>query len=846
MLYGVGLIYAVFTFILVFVDCWFAFKSFRKNTLEGLYLARCSSLAALIALSYLISILVEDYLIVSIMSSIYFVCIDWLLIMMIRFITVYTTRAKTVVTIPAMKAIQAYAWFETLVFAINPFKEIAIGYIHRDTPLAFYDYAIKPLYAMHLIFTYLMVIAVLGILIRRLILTPKNYRIQYWLFVIAIMIIVVINAFFILPLPGHRASAIYLIDSSIPGYSLGLLIMYWSCFKYRDSYLKQSLSKMVLDNLDQGIALFDYNGNLVLRNDRLSEMIPALRGISEMRVEEFEKLTGTESGAATEVDSYSQQLFAGVANSGNPLRADFMRLRDNTGRELGDLFVYTDASEEIDLLTGFHSWDHFRQYVRDNPETFRHPCAVAQFDINSMGSINRNQGKDAGDQLIREFSELIRKCMPEETYYVRGYDARLIAISYYATEDEMRRYGDQIKGLFRAKIQAGYAASATEDTDILDLINKSLRSMQVKKLLDDESTHSQTITSLVRALKESDSDTEAHVKRTQRTGLELGRRFGLSDLEMSQLSLLCLLHDIGKVGIPLEILNKPGRLTPEEWEVLKSHAEKGYQIAISSWELRDIADMILYHHERWDGKGYPKGLEGEDIPLLSRIISVVDSYDAMINNRSYRRAISTEEAKAEMRRCSGTQFDPNLTEEFLKMLDEDPDMAMGLISDEPDVPFGDNTVIQVEGDSPNGNRTYSAEEGSLAEAEHDIKGRRPYAILFSRYIMDINDCILSVDDDFETITGYTKEDIKNGWLRQADLIPEEHKEEYFHSVSKQLEKGDTVYMEHELLRKDGKHIYVLCYAKRHYDSASKTMRTEVIITDSATTKAFGKREGDST
>ena len=523
-----------------------------------------------------------------------------------------------------------------------------------------------------------------------------------------------------------------------------------------------------------------------------------------------------------------------------------MRLRDSTGRELGDLFVYTDVSEEIDLLTGFHSWDHFRQYVRDNPETFRHPCAVAQFDINSMGSINRNQGKDAGDQLIREFSELIRKCMPEETYYVRGYDARLIAISYYATEEEMRGYGEHIKSVFRAKIQAGYAASATEDTDILDLINRSLRSMQVKKLLDDDSTHSQTITSLVRALKESDSDTETHVKRTQRTGLELGRRFGLSDLEMSQLSLLCLLHDIGKIGIPLEILNKPGRLTPEEWEVLKSHTEKGYQIAISSWELRDIADMILYHHERWDGKGYPKGLEGEDIPLLSRIISVVDSYDAMINNRSYRRAISTEEAKAEMRRCSGTQFDPNLTEEFLKMLDEDPDMAMGLISDEPDVPFGDNTVIQTEGDSPNGNGMYSSEEGSLAEAEPDIKGRKPYAILFSRYIMDINDCILSVDDDFETITGYTKEDIKNGWLRQTDLIPEAHKEEYFRGVSKQLEKGDTVYMEHELLRKDGRHIYVLCYAKRHYDSASKTMRTEVIITDSATTKAFGKREGDST
>ena len=126
--------------------------------------------------------------------------------------------------------------------------------------------------------------------------------------------------------------------------------------------------------LSRTAAIRRINGNRAMEEGRF-----------DLAVEEFEKLTGTESGAATEVDSYSQQLFSGVANSGNPLRADFMRLRDSTGRELGDLFVYTDASEEIDLLTGFHSWDHFRQYVRDNPETFRHPCAVAQFDINSMG-----------------------------------------------------------------------------------------------------------------------------------------------------------------------------------------------------------------------------------------------------------------------------------------------------------------------------------------------------------------------------------------------------------------------------------------------------------------------------
>ena len=835
MLHGFGLAYAVFTLILVFVDCYFAFRSYCKGGLEGLYLARCSALAAFIAFSYLLSILLTGRLAVSVMSSIYFISIDWLLIMMIRFVTVFTTRATEVITRPIMRAIQAYAWFETAVFAVNPFKEIAISYVRRDTPIAFYAYEMKPLYTMHLAFTYLMVIALLGILTQKCLRTPKNYRIQYVLFIGAILLIVIINAFFILPFPWQGRSILYLIDSSIPGYSLGLFIMYWTCFKYRDSYLKQSLSKMVFDNLEQGIALFDYNGGLVLRNERLGEMLPEHEIRDGMNIDAFEDISGIDRYTRDAVDSYSQQIFSGDSGEGFQMRCDYSRLRDGAGRKLGELFVFTDAEEEIDLLTGYHSWDHFRKYVRENPGMFSFPYAVAEFDMNGLGSINRNQGKDVGDQLIRDLAKLIREHMPEESYYVRGYDARLIVISYYLTEEEMIGYGERVIRDSGETVHAGYCSSADGSDDVIDVIYRALRSMKIKKLLDDDSTHSQTITSLVRALRESDSDTEAHVKRTQRMGRELGKRFGLSDLEMSQLSLLCLLHDIGKVGIPLEILNKPGKLTPEEWEVLKTHSLKGYQIAVSSWELRDIAEMILYHHERWDGKGYPSGLAGNEIPFLSRVISVVDSFDAMVNNRSYRKAISIEDAKAEMKRCSGTQFDPVMTEEFLSMLEEYPDMASGITDDEQS---GDDVVIPVTGsvESMAAARQGAAHRGSAG-------GRRPRAVTFSRYIMDINDYILSADEDFETITGYTFDDVENKWLRQEDLIPEDHREEYFEDVARQLQNGDVVYMEHDLVRKDGRHVYVFCFAKRHYDSASKTVRTEVIIVDSSTTRAFSHMGG---
>ena len=839
MLNGLALSYTIFTIILVVVDLFFAFRSFHKGGLEGEYLGKCSLLAALVAFSYLISIIVPNYRIMSITSSIYFICIDWLLIMMIRFVTVYTTKAKEVITRPIMRIIQAYAVFETIVFAINPFKEIAISYVPRNTPIASYIYVMKPLYYMHLIFTYLMVIALLGILTRKILMTPRHYRLQYGLFIMAILFVVVINAFFILPIPMRHRSLIYLLDSSIPGYSLGLLIMYWSCFKYRDVYLKQGLSKMVFDNLEQGIALFDYDDFLVLSNDRLGDMIPSLKGVKDIKIDEFVDICGIGEHRSEAEDSYSISFFTKDNKEGRQLRCDFMRLKDEDGMALGKLFVYTDAIEEIDILTGFHSWDHFRQFVRDYPETFAFPYAVAEFDINGMGSINRNLGKEVGDDLLRSLASMIRCIMPEESYFVRGYDANLIAISYYITEEEMREYGDRITTEFTAKVQVGYSSSGTGSDDVLDRIADARRSMKIKKLLDDHSTHSQTITSLVRALKESDSDTEAHVKRTQAMGREIGRRIGLSDLEQSQLSLLCLLHDIGKVGIPLEILNKPGKLTREEWEVLKSHAEKGYQIAISSWELNDIAEMIRYHHERWDGKGYPAGLSGEAIPVLSRIISVVDSYDAMVNDRSYRKAISIDDAKAELVRCAGSQFDPHLTEEFLAMLEEMPDIAIADSDDVGDVHTDNRVVIPTMGLAPDTHGTQS-----LAREDAGISSdNRPAEVAFSRYIMDLDDRILSADADFEEITGYTGEDISGGWLTQKDLIPESQRQEYFNAVAAQLAEGDVVYMEHELVRKDGYHVYVLCFAKRHYDSASKTIRTEVTIVDSSTLKAFNNKAG---
>ena len=128
------------------------------------------------------------------------------------------------------------------------------------------------------------------------------------------------------------------------------------------------------------------------------------------------------------------------------------------------------------------------------------------------------------------------------------------------------------------------------------------------------------------------------------------------------------MHDIGKISIDNNILTKPGKLTDDEWLDMKKHPGIGYRIAMTSSDLRPIAEYILCHHERWDGKGYPQGLTGEDIPLLSRILAVADAYDAMTSDRTYRKAMLGEHAINEIIENSGTQFDPGVVETFLKLM----------------------------------------------------------------------------------------------------------------------------------------------------------------------------------
>ncbi|NLN03948.1 MAG: HD-GYP domain-containing protein [Clostridiaceae bacterium] len=182
------------------------------------------------------------------------------------------------------------------------------------------------------------------------------------------------------------------------------------------------------------------------------------------------------------------------------------------------------------------------------------------------------------------------------------------------------------------------------------------------------------LTRALAAIKESisgfDDITRAHSRRMMILSRGMAETIGLSESEGDVLELTCAIHDIGKRFIPAEILNKKGRLTKEEWAEIKTHPIRGWELLSQYAFLQDVADAILHHHERWDGSGYPYGRKKDAIPVIARIVSVIDAFDAMTYSRPYNLAMSAGDALCELDRHAGTQFDPEICSRFVCMYKE--------------------------------------------------------------------------------------------------------------------------------------------------------------------------------
>ena len=332
-----------------------------------------------------------------------------------------------------------------------------------------------------------------------------------------------------------------------------------------------------------------------------------------------------------------------------------------------------------DPLTRLKNRDYMKMQFESISRQNESHYFIIMCDINGLKLTNDAFGHQEGDQVLIAVSNVLRRiCRPTDIISRWPGDEFVILLKDITQEEvcqiiqEITNEIEKIPGFhLKISVAMGYAEKSEDLKRPEDVLNLAENRMYRNKLMESSSSRNATIRTLARTLHEKSTETEAHTMRIGLLSKALGSRLDLRKDQLDDLELLSLLHDIGKIGIPEYILDKPAKLSHDEWEIIKTHPEIGYRIAKSTPALEHIADYILAHHEKYDGTGYPNGLSAQDIPYLGRIITVVDSFDVMTHSRSYKKANDLAYAIGELKTCSGTQFDPEIAKVFLKMIEEE-------------------------------------------------------------------------------------------------------------------------------------------------------------------------------
>jgi len=330
-----------------------------------------------------------------------------------------------------------------------------------------------------------------------------------------------------------------------------------------------------------------------------------------------------------------------------------------------------------DELTGVYNRHFFEEELKRLDTERQLPLSLILADANGLKLINDTYGHSTGDQFLIKITEVMNSVIRSEDILARlGGDEFAIILPQTSKEEADKVTNRIIETCHQTYIEdinlsigLGTAVKTDPDQDIYNVFNKADSRMYQDKLTKGRSAKNKLVQNLLDALGSKSKESKEHAVRMTGLAFKLGEELKLNNEDLNSLNLLAVLHDIGKVTISEDILQKSEELTPQEWEKIKKHPEKGYSITKASDEFSNIAKYILYHHERWDGGGYPEGLSGEEIPILSRIIAIIDAYDVMTHDRHYRKAVNNKEALAEIKRCAGSQFDPYLAEKFIKIME---------------------------------------------------------------------------------------------------------------------------------------------------------------------------------
>ncbi|WP_312648675.1 PAS domain S-box protein [Aminipila sp.] len=392
------------------------------------------------------------------------------------------------------------------------------------------------------------------------------------------------------------------------------------------------------------------------------------------------------TGKIVELDNHT--ILINKSGDSVPIADSAAPIKDKNGHVLGVVMVFRDVSkdkeqqEQIlylsynDALTGLYNRRFMEEELKRMDEASQLPLAVIMGDVNGLKLANDVFGHEQGDKLLKKIAEILKANCRETDIVARWGGDEFLMILPKTNRETAERIIEKIKescienshGTLQLSIGLGLSVKSGKE-NLESVIQEAEEHMYHEKLLNGKLFKKSMIEIVLQSLYEKNLESKDRNKRMKAYCKAVGDRLELSDKAIGELILLAEMHNIGLVGIKSGLLEKIEPLTTEEWEEIKRHPEIGYRIAQSTPDFMVIAEAILTHHEFWNGKGYPRGIKEENIPLLSRILAVADAYDAMINDRPYRKAMNKEKAIGELKKNAGVQFDPTVVEAFIVSTD---------------------------------------------------------------------------------------------------------------------------------------------------------------------------------
>lgn len=381
-----------------------------------------------------------------------------------------------------------------------------------------------------------------------------------------------------------------------------------------------------------------------------------------------------EFGDTEESQSFWQKYYAPVTNKDREIIGLTCFVLNITPlRKAQDQNLYMSYH---DMLTGLYNRRYCEEAIHLTDRKENLPVSVILGDVNGLKLVNDAFGHATGNKLLIKGAEAITTACEGHGIISRWGSDEYLVLLPGTSEEQANEYVKKIKlacaqsqvNSLPVDISFGHSTKTILEESILSTIKSAEDHMNKNKIVESKSMRNHIIKTIMHTLHEKNPREEAHSKRVGEICRKIGISLNLPEIEVNLLNLAGFLHDIGKIAIDDRLLSKTDKLSPDEIAILRTHPEIGCRILRSSYDIAEIAEAVLSHHERWDGSGYPKGLKGKEIPKYSRVIAIADSFDAMTSQRSYRELFTAEQAAEEIRNSAGTLYDPEIVDAFLKVV----------------------------------------------------------------------------------------------------------------------------------------------------------------------------------